>query len=185
MRVAGVVAGVLGVAAAARLWMSRPSVALGMPVVRMQRFTTLAGDTASAYLAATLEQDVTTALAATGAARVFVMNSTLQSGFAVAGTATRVADSVELRLTVSKEPTGELVGTKIVRQPVGRSHELPEAVTDSILSLLGRRRRVATSRSIPTKDPVAFSTQPIMEGPTNPPRLPMELISPMLPAAAV
>ena len=154
--VAGLVAGVLGVAAAARLWMSRPSVALGMPVVRMQRFTTLAGDTASAYLAATLEQDVTTALAGTGVARVFVMNSTLESGFAVAGTATRVADSVELRLTVAKEPTGELVGTKIVRQPVGRSHELPEAVTDSILSLLGRRRRVATSRSIPTKDPVAY-----------------------------
>jgi tetratricopeptide (TPR) repeat protein/tRNA A-37 threonylcarbamoyl transferase component Bud32 len=155
-RVAGIVAGVLGVAAAGWFALSRPTTALGMPAVRMRKFTTPPGDTASAYLAETLSQDVTAALAGTRAARVFVMDSSLRSGFAVAGTAARHADSVELRLTVSIEPTGELVGTKVVRRPVGRSHELPDAATDMILDILGRPRRVAASRAIPTKDSVAY-----------------------------
>jgi tetratricopeptide (TPR) repeat protein/tRNA A-37 threonylcarbamoyl transferase component Bud32 len=155
-RVAAIVAGVLGMAAAGWFALSSPNTALGMPAVRMQKFTTLPGDSASAYLAATLDQDVTAALAGTRAARVFVMDSTLRSGFAVAGTAARLADSVELRLTVSKEPTGELVGTRVVRRPLGRSHELPGAATDMILDLLGRPRHVAASRAIPTKDSVAY-----------------------------
>ena len=155
-RVAGIVAAVLGVAAAGWFALSRPTTALGMPAVRMRKFTTPPGDTASAYLAETLNQDVTAALAGTGAARVFVMDSSLRSGFAVAGTAARRADSVELRLTVSREPTGELVGTKVVRRPVGRSHELPDAATDMILDILGRPRRVAAPRTVPTKDSVAY-----------------------------
>ena len=87
-------AGVLGVAAAGWFTLSRPNTALGMPAVRVRKFTTPPGDTASAYLAETLNQDVTAALAGTRAARVFVMDSALRSGFAVAGTAARIADSV-------------------------------------------------------------------------------------------
>ena len=155
-RLAGIMAGVLGVAAAGWFTLSRPNTALGMPAVRVRKFTTPPGDTASAYLAETLNQDVTAALAGTRAARVFVMDSALRSGFAVAGTAARIADSVELRLTVSIEPTGELVGTKVVRRSLGRSHELPDAATDMILDILGRPRRVAASRTIPTKDSVAY-----------------------------
>jgi tetratricopeptide (TPR) repeat protein/tRNA A-37 threonylcarbamoyl transferase component Bud32 len=155
-RRAGIAAGVLGVAAAGWFALSSPTSALGMPAVRVGKFTTPPGDTASAYLAATLNQDVTAALAGTRAARVFVMDSALRAGFAVVGIAARLADSVELRLTVSKDPTGELVGTKVVRRPLGRSHELPDAATDMILDLLGRPRRVAAVRTIPTKDSVAY-----------------------------
>ena len=74
-----------------------------MPSVRMERFTTLAGDTASAYLAETLQQDVTSTLAGSRSARVFAMDSAkLPSGYAVAAMTVRTPDSVEVRLTVSK-----------------------------------------------------------------------------------
>ena len=135
----------------------RPSPALGMPSVRIERFTTAAGDTASAYLAATLKQDVTAALAGSHAARVFVMDSArLSSGYAVSATATRTADSAEVTLTVTVEPTGEYKGRQVVRRPLGRAHELPEAATDAILALVGRPRTPAPSGRPPTTDSIAY-----------------------------
>jgi len=135
----------------------RPRPALGMPSVRMERFTTAAGDTASAYLAATLKQDVTAALAGSHAARVFVMDSArLSSGYAVSATATRTADSAEVTLTVTVEPTGEYKGRQVVRRPLGRAHELPEAATDAILALVGRPRTPAPSGRPPTTDSIAY-----------------------------
>jgi Tfp pilus assembly protein PilF len=110
-----------------------------MPSVRVRRFVTNVGDTASAYLAATLQQDVVAALAESRAARVFVTDSALlESGYAVNATAARLADSVEVKLSVTVEPTGEFRGQRIVRQSLGRVHELPAQVRDIILSVIGR-----------------------------------------------
>ena len=149
-----------GIALGAVAWgvLSRPNVASAeMPAVRIQRFTTPAGDTASAYLAATLQQDVTATLTGSRSARVFAMDSAkLPSGYAVSAMTVRTPDSVEVRLTVSREPDGELVGTKIVRQPAGRTRALPELAANAILDLVGSRRRVATGPSISTKDTVAY-----------------------------
>jgi tetratricopeptide (TPR) repeat protein/tRNA A-37 threonylcarbamoyl transferase component Bud32 len=149
-----------GIALGAIAWgvLSRPKVASAeIPSVRVERFTTLAGDTASAYLAATLQQDVTATLAGSKSARVFAMDSAkLPSGYAVSAMTVRTPDSVEVRLTVSREPDGELVGTKVVRQPVGRTRALPELAANAILDLVGIRRRVAPRPSISTKDTVAY-----------------------------
>ena len=149
-----------GIAAGAVAWgaLSRPKAANAeMPSVRVERFTTLAGDTASAYLAATLQQDVTTTLAGSRAARIFAMDSAkLPSGYAVSATTVRTGDAVELRLTVSREPDGELVGTKVVRQPAGRTQVLPQLAANAILDLVGIRRSVAARPSISTKDSVAY-----------------------------
>ena len=129
-----------------------------MPSVRIQRFTTAAGDTASAYLATTLQQDVTAALAGSRAARVFVMDSTrLSSGYAVSAAAMRVGDSVEVTLSVTVEPTGEFKGRRMVWSPLGRVHELPDLATDAILEMVGRPRAAATSSGrAPTTDSIAY-----------------------------
>src|SRR5215204_3600666 len=92
----GVVVATAAAGAAAWATRSRPDTAAAIPSVRIQRFTTASGDTASAYLAATLQQDVAAALASSGAAHVFAMDSVrLPSGYAVSGIAVRVVDSVE------------------------------------------------------------------------------------------
>jgi serine/threonine-protein kinase len=156
LAVAGVAVLAVGVAAWA---LSRPRAALGMPSVRIQQFMTAASDTASAYLAATLQQDVTAALAESRAARVFTMDSAkLPTGFAIAATAAQVADSVEVRLNVMRDPMGELVGTAVVRRPKGRVHELPEAATEEVLRLIGqpRAQRPASSRPPSTRDSIAY-----------------------------
>ena len=156
IRLAAVVV-VLGGAAAAWTAMSRPSAALGMPSVRIQRFTTAAGDTASAYLATTLEQDVTAALAASRAARVFVMDSArLSSGYAVRAIATHAADAVEVKLSVTLEPTGEFKGQRVVRRPLGRARELPELATDAILEIVGRPRAATRPGRSATADSIAY-----------------------------
>jgi len=156
-----IAAGLVGAAAIGALaWtvMSRPKVAnAAMPAVRVERFTTRTGDTASAYLAETLQQDVTSTLASSRSARVFAMDSAkLPSGYAVAAIAIRKPDSVEVRLTVSKEPDGEVVGTKVVRQPLGRMQALPEMAANAILDLVGSRRRITKAVSRGTKDSVAY-----------------------------
>jgi len=148
---------VLGGGATAWATFVRPKAALGMPSVRIERFATAPGDTASAYLAATLKQDVTAALAGSHAARVFVMDSArLSSGYAVSATAARTADSVEVTLSVTVEPTGEFKGRQVVRRSLGRAHELPEAATDAILALVGRPRTPARSERPPTTDSIAY-----------------------------
>ena len=155
-RLAAVVV-VLGGGATAWATFVRPKAALGMPSVRIERFATAPGDTASAYLAATLKQDATAALAGSHAARVFVMDSArLSSGYAVSATAARTADSVEVTLSVTVEPTGEFKGRQVVRRPLGRAHELPEAATDAILALVGRPRTPARSERPPTTDSIAY-----------------------------
>ena len=146
-RLARVAAAVVVLGGGVATWatLMRPRPALGMPSVRIERFTTAAGDTASAYLAATLKQDVTAALAGSHAARVFVMDSArLSSGYAVSATAARTSDSVEVALSVTVEPTGEFKGKRVVRRPLGRAHELPEAATDAILTIVGLSRRGLT-----------------------------------------
>ena len=158
-RLARLAAAVVVFGGGAATWATfmRPSPALGMPSVRIERFTTAAGDTASAYLAATLKQDVTAALAGSRAARVFVMDSArLSSGFAVSATAARTSDSVEVALSVTVEPTGEFKGRQVVRRPLGRAHELPEAATDAILAIVGRPRAAARSGRPPTTDSIAY-----------------------------
>ena len=154
------VAGVAVLAVGAAAWaLSRPRDALGMPSVRIQQFKTAASDTASAYLAATLQQDVTAALAESRAARVFTMDSAkLPAGFVIGATAARLADSVEIRLNVVRDPMGELVGTAVVRRPLGRVHELPELATNEVLRLIGqpRVRRTVSSRPPSTRDSIAY-----------------------------
>ena len=148
---------ILGVGTATWTTFMRPKPALGMPSVRMERFTTAPGDTASAYLAATLKQDVTAALAGSHAARVFVTDSArLSSGYAVSATATRTADSVEVTLSVTVEPTGEFKGQRVVLRPIGRAHELPDAATDAILAIVGRPRAAVRSGRPPTTDSIAY-----------------------------
>jgi len=155
-RLAAIAVVALGVAAAAWATLSPPRTALGMPSVRIQRFATAAGDTASAYLAATLQQDVVAALASTRSARVFVMDSArLPSGYAVSAIAKREADSVEVKLAVTAEPSGEFKGQQVVRRPLGRAHELPELAADAILALVGRPH-ASQSQSAPTTDSVAY-----------------------------
>ena len=155
-RLAAVVV-VLGGGATTWATFVRPKPALGMPSVRIERFATAPGDTASAYLASTLKQDVTAALAGSHAARVFVMDSArLSSGYAVSATAARTADSVAVTLSVTVEPTGEFKGQQVVRRPLGRAHELPEAATDAILALVGRPRTPARSARPPTTDSIAY-----------------------------
>ena len=155
-RIAAVVI-VLGGGAATWATFVRPKPALGMPSVRIERFTTAPGDTASAYLAATLKQDVTAALAGSRAARVFVMDSArLSSGYAVNATATRTSDSIEVTLSVTVEPTGEFKGQRVVRRPIGRAHELPDAATDAILAIVGRPRAAVRSGRPPTTDSIAY-----------------------------
>jgi tRNA A-37 threonylcarbamoyl transferase component Bud32 len=158
-RIIGVGVGALAVAVAAWTALSRPRTALGMPSVRIERFTTSAADTASAYLAATLQQDVTAALAESRSARVFTMDSArLPSGFAVAATAGRVGDSVEIRLNVVRDPSGEFVGTALVRRPVRDVHELPGLATDHLLRLIGQPRAVRSTAapSPSTRDSIAY-----------------------------
>ena len=149
-----------GIALGAVAWgvLSRPKVASAeMPSVRVQRFSTPAGDTASAYIAATLQQDVTTTLAGSRMARVFAMDSAkLPSGYAVSAMTVRTPESVEVRVTVARDPDGELVGTKVVRQPAGRMGALPELTANAILDLVGIRRRVAAASTLSTKDSVAY-----------------------------
>ena len=155
-RLAAVAVVALGVAAAAWATLSPPRSALGMPSVRIQRFVTATGDTASAYLAATLQQDVVAALARTRTARIFVMDSArLPSGYAVSAIATREADSVEVKLAVTAEPSGEFRGQQVVRRPLGRAHELPELAASAILVLVGHPR-ASQPRSAPTTDSVAY-----------------------------
>jgi len=137
---------------------SRPKAASAeMPSVRMQRFSTPAGDTASAYIAATLQQDVTTTLAGSRMARVFAMDSAkLPSGYAVSAMTVRTPESVEVRVTVSRDPDGELVGTKVVRQSAGRMSVLPELTANAILDLVGIRQRVGAQTTVSTRDSVAY-----------------------------
>ena len=128
-----------------------------MPSVRIKRFTTAAGDTARPYLATTLQQDVTAALADSRAARVFVMDSTrLSSGFAVSAAAMRVGDSVEVKLSVTVEPTGEFKGQRIVWSPLGRVHELPGLATGAILEMIGRPHAATRPERAPTRDSIAY-----------------------------
>jgi len=142
---------------AAWVMASRPASAAAMPSVRVRRFTTGAGDTASVYLAATLQQDVLSALAATHAVRVFAMDSAqLPSGFAVSGLAARLADAVEIKLTVLRDPGGEVVGSRSVSRPIGRMHELPALATDAVLELVGRRRDRSPTPTPSTRDSVAY-----------------------------
>jgi serine/threonine-protein kinase len=150
---------VLIVAVAAAAWAigSRRRAAVDMPSVRVQRFTTASGDTASAYLAATLQQDVVAALASSRSARVFAMDSArLPSGYAVTGVALRGADSVEMRLSVEREPDGEFVGGRSVKSALGRVHELPALATDAILEIVGRPRAATVSQRAPTRDSIAY-----------------------------
>ena len=157
VRAAAVAVVVLGAAAGAWAALSRPKVALGMPAVRVGRFTTPPGDTASAYLATTLQQDVIASLASSRSARVFVMDSAqLPGGYAVSAIARRDADSVEMKLSVTLEPSGEFKGQQVVRRPLGRIHELPELATDAILTLVGRPRAASASGRAPTTDSIAY-----------------------------
>ena len=82
----------------------------------------------------------------------------LPAGFAIGATTARRADSVEVRLNVVRDPMGELVGTAIVRRPIGRVHELPEAATDEVLRLIGqpRARPTAPARTPSTRDSTAY-----------------------------
>jgi tRNA A-37 threonylcarbamoyl transferase component Bud32/tetratricopeptide (TPR) repeat protein len=157
VRLVGMVAVAAAGAAGAWALLARPRAALGMPSVRVQRFITAPGDTASAYLAATLQQDVVAALADSRAARVFVMDAKpLASGYAVTATTARVADSVEVKLSVTVEPTGEFKGQRVIRQPLGRVHELPGMATDAILAMVGRPRPATTPGRAPTTDSLAY-----------------------------
>jgi Tfp pilus assembly protein PilF len=159
-RIAAVIVTTVAVAAAAwGTWatLAHPRETLGVPAVRVRRFVTDVGDTASAYLAATLQQDVVAALADSRGARVFVTDSVpLKSGYAVSATAARLADSVEVRLTVTTEPDGEFKGQRMIRQSLGRIHELPGQVTDGILSLVGRPSSGARTNRPPTTDSLAY-----------------------------
>ena len=156
-RLAAVLIATAGVAVAGWGVLARPRAALGMPSVRIQRFITAPGDTASAYLAATLQQDVVAALADSRAARVFVMDSApLSSGYAVSVTTARVADSVEVKLSVTVEPTGEFKGQQVIRQSIGRVHEVPGLATDAILALVGRPRQATRPGRAPTTDSLAY-----------------------------
>ena len=146
-------------AAAAAAWavVPRPDSDAATLSVRVQRFTTATGDTANAYLAATLQQDVAAALTSSRSARVFAMDSTrLPSGYAVGGVAVRGADSVEIRLSVAREPDGEFVGRRSVKTAIGRVHELPALATDAILELVGRPRAATVSQRAPTRDSIAY-----------------------------
>ena len=137
--------------------LSRPRVVDAMPSVRIQRFT--ATDTPSAYLAATLQQDVAAALADSRSVRVFTTDSArLTSGFAVTGAATRVGDSVEIRLIVAREPMGEFVNRRNVRHAASRIHELPMLAANAILDLVDvpRHAAVPAARRPATRDSLAY-----------------------------
>jgi len=147
---------VLTVALAVWATQSRTHAPAETPSVRIGRFTTAGGDTASAYLAATLQQDVSAALAASHAVRVFVTDSArLARGYAVRATAARLADSVEVKLVVTTEPAGEFKGQRIVRRSLGRVHELPELAASEILTMLDRPRKARVSQA-PTTDSIAY-----------------------------
>ena len=146
-------------AAAAAAWavVPRPDSDAATLSVRVQRFTTTAGDTANAYLAATLQQDVAAALTSSRSARVFAMDSArLPSGYAVGGVAVRGDDSVEIRLSVAREPDGEFVGRRSVKTAIGRVHEIPALATDAILEIVGRPRAATVSQRAPTRDSIAY-----------------------------
>ena len=156
-RLAVILAVAVGVGAASWVTWARPRAALGMPSVRIRRFVTAAGDTASMYLAATLQQDVIVALSESRAARVFVTDSApLASGYAVSATAARVADSIEVKLSVTAEPTGEFKGQRTIRQSLGRVHELPAQAADAILALVDRPRQSTPAGRAPTTDSLAY-----------------------------
>jgi tetratricopeptide (TPR) repeat protein len=88
---------------------------------------------------------------------VYAMDSArLPSGYAVSGIAARVADSVEMRLSVTRDPSGEFVDRRSVKRPVGLVHELPALATDAILAMLGRPRAAAAARAAPTRDSIAY-----------------------------
>lgn len=128
-----------------------------MPSLRLERFDVAGADTASAYLAATLGQDIAGSLAATHAVRVFrTAVPDFRNDYVVSGQAHRAADSVKLELTVTRGATGEVVSIARVSRPLGRVQELPDAAADTLLGSLGLRRAAPRAAPPPRRDSIAY-----------------------------
>jgi tetratricopeptide (TPR) repeat protein/tRNA A-37 threonylcarbamoyl transferase component Bud32 len=151
---AGAVAVVVVVAAAALLL--RPGARAAVPSLRVERFGVAGADTASAYLAATLEQDVVGSLAATRAVRVFrTASADISSDYVVSGQARRGSDSALLELTLTRGGTGEVASIAKLSRPLGRVQELPDAAAEALLASLSLRR-VTPRAAPPQRDSVAY-----------------------------
>jgi tRNA A-37 threonylcarbamoyl transferase component Bud32/tetratricopeptide (TPR) repeat protein len=151
---AGTLAMIAVVVVGALFLRSRTGAAL--PSLRVERFGVAGPDTASTYLASTLEQDVVGSLAATRAVRVFRTASTdIRSDYAVSGKARRGSDSVHLELTLTRGGTGEVVSIEKLSRPLGKVQELPDAAAEALLVSLSLRR-MAPRAVPPQRDSLAY-----------------------------
>jgi tetratricopeptide (TPR) repeat protein len=153
-----VAVGVLVVIAIAAAWalLIRPRTGAAVPSLRVERFGVAGADTASTYLAATLEQDVVGTLAATRAVRVFrTASRDIRSDYAVSGQAHRGTDSVHLELTLTRGGSGEVVSIAKVSRPLGKVQELPDAAAEALLASLSLRR-MAPHVAPPPRDSLAY-----------------------------
>ncbi|MDP3768276.1 MAG: hypothetical protein Q8S13_09685, partial [Dehalococcoidia bacterium] len=111
-----------------------------VPTVVVRQFENLSGDTLDAYLASTLTEDVTAALAASHAVRL-VSRATGPGAarYLVTGSVRRTRDAVRIAAQVQQAGSGRIAWTTRLDQPVRALASVPDSLAEGILRAVGVR----------------------------------------------
>ena len=125
------------------------------PVLVVTPFESRARDTADAYLAAALTEDVTTALAASHLVRLVSPRASRRGAqYVLAGSVRPGAGVVRLTARLERAGTGEILWTTSFDAPSAQSVGTADTLTTRVLARLGVRGRVTVRESRPV-NPVA------------------------------
>ncbi len=125
-----------------------------VPTIAVQPFTSLSRDTAEAYRAWTLTEDVTAALAATRGIRVLTEAASTRAEWRLSGSVQRTGDVV--RYSARLERRGEVRWTTRLQGPSADDSPLRDSLASQVLLALGVAAAPARPAPARPADPVAY-----------------------------
>ena len=125
------------------------------PVVQITPFDNRSRDTADAYFAETLTEDLAAALSATHAVRVVAPGSSLRATDLVRGSVRRTGETLRVSATVEQAGTGVVRWTGSLERPWSEARTVRESLIGQIVAALGVPERAAHLGSRPV-DPTTF-----------------------------
>ncbi len=125
------------------------------PVVLIVPFENRSRDTADAYLAQTLTEDLESAFSSTHAVRVVEPGSTLRATHVVRGSVQREGEVVRVTARVERGGTGEVRWARRFELPTSESQALHDSLVDQVAAVLGLPDRIARPRPRIT-DPATY-----------------------------
>lgn len=123
---------------------------LAQPTLLVMPFENRSADTGQAYLAATLTEDLTAALARTRGLRLLSSGASRRSAtYVLVGSIRRTGDSLHATATLERAQSGAIVWTSRVNRTSRELADLPDYLAAEVLRGMGRRPAQRAARAGP------------------------------------